>query len=71
MTIEQSRNLYQARPFRPFVIHLEDGRKLSVSRAEQLSHSPSGKSVCVFNEDDTFSMIDLALITDLEVQSAD
>jgi hypothetical protein len=30
MTIEQVRNLYNAQPFQPFVIHLADGRHVPV-----------------------------------------
>lgn len=32
MTIEKLRDFYYAQPFRPFVIHLADGREIPVRR---------------------------------------
>jgi hypothetical protein len=67
MTIEQLRNIHQAAPFRSFTIHLADGRKLEVPHREFLSHSPSGRMIIVYHADDSFSVIDLLLVTELEV----
>jgi hypothetical protein len=68
MTIEQLRGVYQARPFRPFTIHLADGRALHVPHSEFLSHSPSGRTIIVYHADDSFSIVDLLLVTELEVR---
>ena len=68
MTIEHLRNVHQARPFRPFAIHLADGRTLDVPHAEFLSHSPTGRTVIVYHGDESFSIIDLLLVTELEVR---
>ena len=67
MTIEQLRAVYQARPFRPFTLHLAGGEKLQVPHADFLSHSPNGRTLIVYGEDDSFSIVDLLLVTRLEV----
>ena len=70
MTIEQLRRIHEAQPFRAFTIHLADGRQLEVPHREFLSHSPSGRTVIVYHLDDTFSVIDLLLVTEIEVHPA-
>lgn len=69
MTIEQLRNLYQAQPFRPFVIHLADGRGIKVMHREFLALGPGGRTVLVYQPDESFNIVDLQLVTDLEVQA--
>jgi hypothetical protein len=59
--------MHQAQPFRPFTIHLADGRAIHVPHAEFLSHSPSGRTIIVYGAGDTFSIIDLLLVTELEI----
>jgi len=68
MNIEQLRKLYEARPFRPFIIHLADGQQIPVQHAEFLATSPSGRIITVFLPDDTANIIDLLLVTNLEVK---
>jgi hypothetical protein len=70
MTIEQPRNVVDARPFRPFAIHLADGRRVPVHHREFLPTVPSGKTVVVCQPDDTLNILDLPLITDLEIRSS-
>jgi hypothetical protein len=69
MTIEQLRTVHQAQPFRPFTMHLADGRTLKVPHREFLSHSPSGRTVIVHDSDESFSIVDLLLVTRLEVHA--
>ena len=69
MTIDQLRNVHQARPFQPFTIHLADGRQLNVPHSEFLSHSPTGRTVIVHESDESFSIIDLLLVTRIQVNS--
>ncbi len=69
MTIEQLRAVHQANPFRPFTVHLADGRHLDVPHREFLSHSPSGRTIIVYHHDDSFSIVDLLLVTELEVHN--
>jgi len=69
MTMEQLRALYQARPFRPFTLQLADGDKLRVPHADFLSHSPTGRTIIVFGEDESFSIVDRLPVTRVVVQN--
>ena len=69
MTIEKLHAVHHANPFRPFVIHLADGRSVRVPHRDFLSHSPSGRTIIVNHEDDSFSVLDLLLITELKVEN--
>lgn len=71
MTIEQVRNLYNAAPFRPFIIHLADGRHIPVKHREFMAISPSGRTIVVYQTDDTSNIIDLLLVTDLEIRNGE
>jgi len=44
-----------------------DGRSLRVNRPELLARSPGGRTVIVFGEDDAFEVIDVMLVTSIEV----
>jgi hypothetical protein len=68
MTVEQLRSAYNAQPFRPFVIHLADGREVPVRHREFIMTVPSGRTILVCQPDDTVNIIDLLLVTDLEVR---
>ena len=68
MTIEQVRKFYHARPFRPFVIHLADRRGIPVVHQEFIMAVPSGRTLVVCQPDDTINVIDLLLVTDLELK---
>jgi hypothetical protein len=71
VTIEQVRNFYNAMPFQPFVMHLADGRVVPVLHPEYMASAPSGRTVTVYQPDDTMNVIDLLLETDLEVKRAE
>jgi hypothetical protein len=66
MSIEQLRAAHQAQPFRPFVIHLADGRSVPVHHPEFILTAPSARTVVVAQRDETFHIIDLPLVTGLE-----
>ena len=70
MTIEKLRELYNATPFRPFTIHLADGHSVPVISREFVAAAPSGRTVVVLQPDDSMSIIDLLLVTRLEVNMA-
>jgi hypothetical protein len=70
MTVEQLRKLHRMQPFQPFTIRMADGRYFYVPSPEWLSHSPSGRTVIVHQPDDSFSILDLLLVTELQVVSA-
>lgn len=67
MTIEQVRRRYEAQPFRPFTFHLADGRDIPLLHREFMASAPSGRTVIVYQPDDSFDLIDLMLVTDLHV----
>jgi hypothetical protein len=69
MTIEQLRNVLHAAPFQPFTIHLADGRTFNVQHRDFVSHSKSGRTAIVHGEGDSFSIIDLLLVTELDVHA--
>ena len=69
MTIEQMRAVYETQPFAPFVIHLADGRQIPVRHRDFIARAPSGRTIVVYQSDDSFNIIDLLLVTDLEVGS--
>jgi hypothetical protein len=69
MTIEQLRSLCAARPFRAFIMHLADGRALRVDHPEFIITAPSGRTAVVYQRDDSFNVVDLLLVTDLEVSA--
>jgi hypothetical protein len=70
VTLDALREVHQATPFRPFTIHLADGRRFRVPHPEYLSHAPRGRTIIVYgNKPDSFSILDLLLVTDLELES--
>ncbi len=66
MTIQQLDTARNARPFRPFSLHMGDGRTFPVPHPEFLSRSPTGRTVIVYGDDDQFSILDLLLMTGIE-----
>ena len=66
MTIEQLNNAKNGLPFRPFTIRLADGRSFLVRHPDFLSRSPSGRTIIVHGENDSYSVLDLLLVTELE-----
>ena len=70
MTIEQLKTTYEAQPFRPFIIHLADGRQIPVPSREFMMTVPSGRTIVVAQPDDRLHIIDLLLITDLEIKTS-
>ena len=69
MTAEQLRTIREANPFRPFTIHMADGRKLIVPHRDFVSQSPGGRTIIVYHSDEAFSVVDLYLVTELEVST--
>ncbi|MEL7088783.1 MAG: hypothetical protein AAGL98_10145 [Planctomycetota bacterium] len=65
MTTVQLKKYVQAKPFKPFTIHLADGRAMMVSHPELISISPGGRTVGVWTHEDAIETIDLLLVTSL------
>jgi hypothetical protein len=68
MTIEQLRTAHKAAPFRPFTIRMADGRVFPIKHPDFMWMSPAGRTVIVGREDDSFSILDLLLMTELEME---
>jgi hypothetical protein len=67
MRTDEFRNLCAARPFRPFRVHLADGRSIPVRHQEFAMLAPNGRTAVVYQPDSTFEIIDLLLVTSLAV----
>lgn len=68
MTVERIRELLDLQPFRPFVMHLADGREVPVHHRELIIAVPSGRTLIVVQPDDSMNIIDLLLVTDIEMK---
>lgn len=69
MTIEQMRATREANPFRPFTLHLADGSSFRILHRDYISMSPAGRTVIVYQADESFSILDLLLVTELKVDA--
>jgi hypothetical protein len=69
VTIQQLRDTLHATPFRPFIIHIADGRAIPVRHRDFVSQSPSGRTIIVQYGNDEHSIIDLLLVTELEIRN--
>jgi hypothetical protein len=66
MTIEQITDAMQAQPFRPFELHLADGRTFRVPHPEYIARVGQGHVVIVTSPDSEHSeFIDLLMVTTL------
>lgn len=61
---EEIRRARQATPFRPFTIHLADGRAFEVPHPEFAWITPTGRTIAVAEEDGV-ELIDGMLVTSL------
>jgi len=69
MTTEELRKAHTARPFRPFYLRLGDGQRLPVRHPEMLAYSPGGRTATVYMRNGSFEIVDLLLITGIEVSN--
>ena len=67
MTSAMLRELHEKRPFVPFTITMADGRKLNVIHNEFMAFFPSGRAVMLTHSDDRFTLIDLLMVTAVDV----
>ena len=67
MTTEQFRSTLHQLPFRPFTIRMADGRSFYVAHSDFIAQSPSGRTVIVFQRDESYSVLDLLLMTESQV----
>jgi hypothetical protein len=70
MTIEKVRELIHAQPFTPFVVHLADGRKVSIDHPDFVSLSRTGRFLHFFRgPGDASTFIDVFLVTALQTNN--
>jgi hypothetical protein len=69
MTTEQFQATLHQVPFKPFTIRMADGRAFEVSHRDFVSRSPSGRTVIVHHENENYSVLDLLLMSELEIRS--
>jgi hypothetical protein len=67
MTVEQLKVMREANPFRPFRIHLAGGKTFDIPHRDFVAPAPSGRKAIVYQADDTYSVVDVYLITELEI----
>lgn len=67
MTIEQLRTTLGTKPFQPFAVRMADGRKFPIPHPDFLSMSPVGRTAVIFHPDGAASIVDLLLMTELEL----
>jgi hypothetical protein len=67
MTTEQFKATLHLQPFRQFTIRMADGRTFAVAHPDLVAQSPSGRTVIVFHPDESYSVLDLLLMTELQV----
>ena len=69
MKIEKIREALHAQPFQPFWVYLADGGRLPVEHEDFVALAPTGREMIVFLPDNTHHIIDIPLVTRLEVKS--
>ena len=67
MTTEQFRATLHLQPFQPFKIWMADGRIFDVAHPDFVAQSHSGRTVIVFHPDENYGVLDLLLMTELQV----
>ncbi len=70
MSIDEIRSECWAEPFRPFAVHMHDGRRIPVAKREHIALGPLGRTVAVCTPDDHFHILEVALIKELERNAA-
>ena len=68
MTTDGLKSFMGARPFRPFLIHLAEGRSVEVSHPEWITYA-GGRTALVARPDESFEVIDLQLVPSLEAKA--
>ncbi|MEK7677890.1 MAG: hypothetical protein AAB676_18835 [Verrucomicrobiota bacterium] len=69
MRIKEIREFRDAPEFKPFTLCLADGRAITVRGRDLLMASPSGRTVIIYQFDDSFDVVDVMLVTSLHVDT--
>ena len=60
----------EGEPFRPFILRLEDGRALTVTRLAHVACSDNGETIAVFLPDGSLEIIAQKSVTSLQESRA-
>lgn len=69
MTIQAFEKALKADPFRPFVLHMANGRTHRVWHRDYVARSPAGRTVTVYDDDEGASVLDVLLINEIEIET--
>ena len=69
MSTSSIRKLVDAAPFRPFAIHLADGRSIQVHHREFIMISPADLDFVVYQPDGGIDVIATNLVTGLQLKT--
>lgn len=67
MTIDQIREVHDARPFKPFTLVIADGSRIHVPHPEFMAHPGKGRIISVFDARGVAKIIDLLMVTYIEM----
>lgn len=67
MKIDEVRSMLHRHPFQPFLIHVADGGQIPVKHEDFVFLAPTGREVIVYQPNGTWQVLDVPLITRLEV----
>ena len=70
MTTAQLQAALRATPFRPFVLHMADGHEILVGHPELVVATESGRTTVVVQPDDTLSIVDLLLVSEIKFRTS-
>lgn len=69
MTIEQLHEAYDIEPFRPFTVHLDDGRRIPVRTRWCMCIAPDGTEFIVQRPKERYNVIELARVAKVEFKA--
>ena len=70
MKIAKIREVLHAQPFRPFLIYLADGGRILVEHEDFVALEPAGREMIVYLRDSSHHIVDVVLITRLEIKAS-
>lgn len=70
MSPQVIRELQNATPFQPYIIHMTDGKAINVPSREFLTINPTGRTVFVWETNGAFHFLDSLLIARVEIAAA-
>lgn len=70
MTSDKLNELHTARPFMPFIIHMNDGRQFKVEHPELLAHRRGTRIAYLQTSGDAGQFIDVLMIASIEIGTA-